>query len=312
MRRKEEQEDEKEEKEMEEEETGIRCACGKCFKDRRSWAMHATVVHQRRTEVYKVQGTRCLVCMKEMWTNQRLKQHMTYLDKGKKQNMCMKIAEHTGCFADGGAGEGRLPLPGLRRRERLQMEGPLVCGAERRDREYVDKERKEIKAELETDLGIRCISEALQAVYFEDLEITYEQSGLEHLKGLLEFVGVDKEHRGVTYLFWGFSRDWRSEKEKEEWKQDLRQMKEGEKLLRWHQAEALYEVLKEEEEDEEDTSGTDKIPGVKKERKEERSRSIIDLRAEQLWNSGLTPHEAVQVRRSGASLHFLRKILGRL
>ena len=312
VRRKEEREEEKEGKEMEEEAEGIRCRCGKGFKDKRAWAMHATVVHQRRTEVHKIQGTRCLVCMKELWTNPRLKQHMTYLDKGRKQNQCMKMAEHSGCFADGGEGDGKIPLPGLRRRERLRMTGPLVCGAERGDREYVDKERKEAKAELEAKLGIKCISEALQAMYFEDMEITYEQSGVEHLRGLLEFVGVKEEHRGVTYLFWGFSREWRSEKEQEEWKQDLKQMQEGEALLRWHQLETLHEVLREEEEEGENTSEADKIPRRKKERKDERSRLINDLRGEQLWNSGLDPHEAVQVRRAGTSIRFLKNILGRL
>ena len=56
---------------------GYECACGKAFNNKRAWAMHATVVHGRRTATYDFGGTRCLICMQELWTTGRLRQHVT-------------------------------------------------------------------------------------------------------------------------------------------------------------------------------------------------------------------------------------------
>ena len=130
---------------------GYKCECGKVFGTKRAWAMHATVVHGRRTATYDFGGTRCLICLRELWTTGRLRQHVTYQRKDTSVNLCGALARHYRCFEQADNGDKQVPLPGLRRRERIRLPGPLLCGAEAEHHAYITKEQQDLRTLLELD-----------------------------------------------------------------------------------------------------------------------------------------------------------------
>ena len=299
--------------EMKQQEEGIQCSCGKVFQSKRAWAMHATVAHQRRTEANLYQGTRCLICLQEMWTNPRLKQHISYIGKNDQSNRCHVLATHLGCHDEECRQKDEVPLPGLRRRERIRLAGPMVCGADKRDREFIKEEKQKLRVGLEEKLALGSIADALQLAYFEDLEITYSESGVADLKELLDFVGLEESHKAVTYLFWGQSRDWENEQQKSEWISDLRSYKEGEELWAWHQLEALDALLSTQGDDEpEDPKTANLHSRGKKEKISERPRRILEITMDRVQMARISCSEWLQVIRPGAALSFLRRLVDRV
>ena len=299
--------------EMKNKEEGIQCSCGKTFKSKRAWAMHATVAHQRRTEANSYQGTKCLVCMQEMWTNPRLKQHISYIGKGEKDNRCHILTTHLDCHDEESRQREEVPLPGLRRRERIRLAGPRICGAAKEDREFIREEKQKLKVCLEEKLALGSIAEALQLDYFEDLEITYRESGVTHLKELLDFVGMEENHKAVTYLFWGKSREWESKQKKLEWAADLRRYTEGEDLLSWHHLESLDALLDDKGEEPAEEPKTADLQGRgRREERAESGRRITEITTDQAKSCQISQCEWLQVIKPGVAISFVQRLVDRV
>ena len=109
------------------------CSCGAGFTTAKGLAVHKHKKHGQYTKEYWLQsGTRCEACLKELWTQQRLQMHLKYPRSKNKCNSCWAFLVERQTEIDLSADskeKTELPLKGLRRREAIQIEGPLPFGA---------------------------------------------------------------------------------------------------------------------------------------------------------------------------------------
>ena len=68
------------------------CDCGKSFLSNTARAVHQRIVHDKHAEEYVIaSGTQCEVCLKELWTEQRLRAHLHYRPRNGKENRCFGV-----------------------------------------------------------------------------------------------------------------------------------------------------------------------------------------------------------------------------
>ena len=291
---------------------GYECACGKVFNTKRAWAMHATVVHGRRTATYEFGGTRCLTCMRELWTTGRLRQHVTYIQKGAALNLCGALARHHGCIEQADTPTKPVPLPGLRRRERIRIPGPLVCGADQDHKEYITREQDVLRDLIEKELHLTHMADGLQLDAFEDIEITFRDSGLEHLHELFTFLDFSEGQRAVTYLMWGKSRTWSDSDAYLRWRDDFLQCRMGAELWDWFRFEGISSVIFAPIENEKERPRDD--AGARSSERAELGlcRRVLELTWPEVSAVGISLHEFLSLKKPGVSLAFLQRFLHRL
>ena len=232
-----------------EEEEGFLCKCGNVFPTKRAWAMHATVKHHRRTTLYDFEGTVCWICMREFWTTPRLRQHLGYIPKGLQSNRCEGLARHYLCYGE--PHDKKPPLSGLRRRERIRLAGPLHCGVDEQDLDYICQEKGRLKALLHISLLTMDFSALADGDTMRDLEELYQNSQLDNVQELLDLNELTEQQKLVTCLLWGHTRIWNSSDERWQWRCLIDSFPGGADLNQWfvlEQLAALIENLEEKKE----------------------------------------------------------------
>eukprot|EP00438_Fugacium_kawagutii_P035577 Skav200695 [mRNA] locus=scaffold343:127818:138239:+ [translate_table: standard] len=104
------------------------CECGEAFGTGQALALHRRRVHGRYAPEHRfLQGTQCPACMLELWSTQRLQQHLAYLPRATQVNPCFQwLTEH-------GYDQPYQPcaLPkdkkDFNRLDAVPVEGPLPC-----------------------------------------------------------------------------------------------------------------------------------------------------------------------------------------
>ena len=72
------------------------CDCGKRFHSSTALAVHKRVIHGIHSEVYElVAGTICPICLKQFWTENRLRAHLMYVPRAGCPNLCYGLLKWT-------------------------------------------------------------------------------------------------------------------------------------------------------------------------------------------------------------------------
>ena len=101
------------------------CFCGKGFETRRG-----LLAHQRKQHaIFSLErpfltGVVCPVCLKYLWTTQRLQQHLAYIPASGEPNPCYSVLQRSGKTFDYDPQTFAPEVRGLSRRDALQMQGP--------------------------------------------------------------------------------------------------------------------------------------------------------------------------------------------
>ena len=204
------------------------CKCGKKFLSRTACAVHQRIVHNVHSEEYLLAcGTQCLVCLRELWTEQRLRAHLNYKPRNGKPNRCFGMYKADRELLGNDQIEEKadkkdVPMPGLRRRESVQHCGPLRCGARASDVQFV-------KDELNSCLDALACKE-----FSGDFSRHVDQSMLATLDNIndeeedaverwcMALEGRRNDIDGtVTFLVWGMKHQWSEESMKVQWEEIL-------------------------------------------------------------------------------------------
>ena len=124
------------------------CECGASFASRRALATHEHRRHGRFTREHGVvHGTVCPCCLRQYWTNARLKQHVRYKFKdGGNQCAAFLFASQ---WRNGGDDSSTPPVP----MKAIQCAGPLNFGAEAEHERFIQEGLEALNNKLAT-LGI--------------------------------------------------------------------------------------------------------------------------------------------------------------
>ena len=227
-------------------------------------------------------------------------------------NLCGALARHYGCIEQADTHTKQVPLPGLRRRERIRIPGPLLCGVDKDHKEYIIREQDALRDLIEKELDLTHLADGLQVDAFEDIEITYRDSGLDHLHELFTFLGFSDGQRAVTYLMWGKSREWSDSAAYLSWRDDFLHCRMGAELWDWFRLEGISSVILAPTESEQERPRDN--AGARGSERAELSlcRRVLELTWPEVSTVGISLHEFLTLRKPGVSLAFLQRLLSRL
>ena len=203
------------------------CHCGEAFETKTGLAVHRRQKHGVVSREYEItKGTVCTACLLQVWTPQRLRAHLQYCRKGEMRNFCFLYLHWQQKFR--GEPEtpfptGDLPLPGLRRREALQLAGPKCFGMDPKDRDWAEGNLQLIEDELKR-YGIESVDRPTDSVVMETLEMTFNdhtEEWTETFHRLAINNGWTPATVSISLLFWGGMRQWTSSHEHSRWQEML-------------------------------------------------------------------------------------------
>ena len=142
---------------------------------------------------------------------------------------------------------------------------------------------------------------------FEDIEITYQDSGISHLQELFTFLNFTEGQRAVTYLMWGKSRDWHDWAAYLDWREDLFRCRMATDLWAWFNYEGISAAVAADAETEKELS---KHGGTRSSEPADRhlSRRVSELTWPEVSRCGFSFHEFLSMRKPGASLALLHRL----
>ena len=213
------------------------CDCGKWFLSNTARAVHQRIAHEKHAEEYMIaSGTQCEVCLKELWTEQRLRAHLHYRPRNGKENRCFGVYKaqynlRSHEMPSKEVGNTVVPMLGLRRRECVQHCGPLRCGARASDVQYVKDELNScLDGFVCTDFDgnfSKYVNQSLLATLSAIPEGCHDvvERWIEALESEGNAVVVT-----VSFLVWGSQQKWQNPKGKEQWSEFLEELHMGKAL----------------------------------------------------------------------------------
>ena len=126
------------------------CMCGSQFATKRG-----LLAHQRRAHSWfsperpYLSGSTCPVCLKFLWSTQRLQQHLSYMPRDGTVNRCFQALQMT--TLDLPYENHTHPRSGLNRQDALQLHGPGIQLPSKQDhcRQRYEAELQDLQTELE-------------------------------------------------------------------------------------------------------------------------------------------------------------------
>ena len=203
------------------------CHCGEAFETKTGLAVHKRQKHGVVSREYEItKGTVCTACLLQVWTSQRLRAHLQYCKKDETRNPCFLYLNWQQRFR--GDPEtpfptGDLPLPGLRRREALQLAGPKCFGVDPKDRDWAEESLQAIEDELR-GYGIESVDRPTDSAVTETLETTFNDHADEWTETFHRVAaesGWSQVAVSISLLFWGGMRQWTSSYEYGRWQEML-------------------------------------------------------------------------------------------
>lgn len=120
-----------------EERLPFECFCGRRFTTGQGRALHQRHAHAILSpEHVMVSGSQCPCCHMELWSSQRLQQHLSYIHKGLGYNPCFQFLAQIGYRADRVVHHIPKEFSGMSRVDAVQGHGPSLCGVLAPQREY--------------------------------------------------------------------------------------------------------------------------------------------------------------------------------
>ena len=126
------------------------CVCGSRFATHRGLLAHQRKVHSWFSpERQYLSGSTCPVCLKFLWSTQRLQQHLSYMPRDGTVNRCFQMLQMTTLSLPYEC--HRLPNTGLNRHDVLQIHGPGIALPDRFWflRKRYEDELSDLQAELD-------------------------------------------------------------------------------------------------------------------------------------------------------------------
>ena len=200
------------------------CQCGRTFRNSSSLAVHQWKEHGKHPmEYWAARTTVCQTCMREFWKRSRLQQHLSYIPRNGRANVCYTYQTKFCRTIDLEQDEepsNNLPLKGINRREAIRLPRPLPLGIAKSDLAWAQKEKALKEEILEKEFQI----DEIDSFFSSELENTLEkicsdqcQEDLGSLISYLESEGTEHRVVAVTMLLWGLKRSWSRTDIKEDW-----------------------------------------------------------------------------------------------
>ena len=210
------------------------CECGAEFASRRALATHRHRKHGIFTrEHQKVHGSICPCCLRQLWTNQRLKQHVRYGGKTGKNRCAAFIFASQGQGFDDIEAATALPMEGMKRRDAIQCEGPKNFGASEDDEVFVSQSL----GVIEGVLGAMGLEDPLawkkEEIYEKILEwmsldeVRWEEWLFEH------FSHLDARELVVNIVFAGARHQWATRARQTLWQRLVLDLRFGPEVFEW-------------------------------------------------------------------------------
>ena len=209
------------------------CECGDAFSTKRALRTHEHRKHGKYSREYGVlQGTICPCCLRQLWTKERLKQHVRYRYKD-GGNRCAAYIFSTHWQEIESDETSSLPLRGIRRRDHIQCAGPLNFGADEQHEAFLIQQQDHIYEKLREG-GIenpwalkddRICDLLLQ--WIQNDETTWLDQAME--------IFADGDGFRLTFcvLFSGAWHQWQDRRAQEDWKDFVLAMHGGDVLFEW-------------------------------------------------------------------------------
>ena len=171
----------------------------------------------------------CAVCLRFFWSLSRAQGHLRYMSRRGVPNRCYEWLRATS-FHDSRTwgGSDFTDLPGLKRKEALQLQGPKQCGALETDLEVIEGDFLECRQELKSGGIFFPVADEIQKRCFGQFDWEFSQALAERA---LFFPQVEGATPG--FFLWGMKQDVQS-KEFQWFEQVLMQHPQGELLAYLH------------------------------------------------------------------------------
>ena len=219
------------------------CYCEATFTSYRGLRVHQVHAHGDHCPEFELcPGTRCIVCLREFWSVQRLKQHLQYAPRDRKPNLCFTLltlqrtAKPLSAFEFEDDSSHNLPFAGLRRRESLRCSGPLRFGAQWTDFQWATLTKEKLEYDLSTRLGISDLSSA----FYEDFQGPLDEvlvSHPDHWEDALRQTALQiSDHYGeaiLNFTYWGACFSWTCAHDYDRWLTLLHTMPLGPEVFEW-------------------------------------------------------------------------------
>ena len=209
--------------------------CQECFESQRALATHRHRKHQIFTrEQGIITGSICPCCLKQLWTNGRLKQHIRYKPK-QGGNRCAAFIFAYQWDESEGAPAVEIPFVGMKRRDAIQCEGPLNFGAHASHQEYLEAQLQDISALLDSrGLGdpMSFFDETLKNILQDDM-FSNEDTWIEKMMTRHENERIPDEKLAVNLLFAGAQHQWPTCEGRELWLCLMHDVMYGSELMTW-------------------------------------------------------------------------------
>ena len=209
------------------------CDCGEVFSSWRALRTHEHRKHGKYSKEYGVlQGTTCPCCLRQVWTKERLKQHVRYRyqDGG---NRCAAYIFSIQWQQQGAEETPSLPMMGMKRRDFVQCAGPLNFGAEERHEVYLAQQQEHLHEKLK-EKGIEN-PWTLKADHVCDTVLQWmENDERKWIDNVVENLASEECFR-LTFclLFAGAKHQWQDRQAQEEWKDFVLALEGGDLLYEW-------------------------------------------------------------------------------
>ena len=223
-----------------------KCECGTQHKSKAGLAAHRRLVHNIHGEEYEFGGqTRCLVCMKELWSIARFRQHVGYMPRRGRTNRCFCIYKAMQLKDEADKEEiakKMETLKGINRRESIVVAGPKICGYDKNDKKWLEEATAEAEEKVKGKLNCT-LDELYEDGDWERCEAKFQEDGL---NGVIEYLDGERKGEGwqvFQLAFWGKLRDWERADDMNEWKELVRCHEGGDELLTWAQRKGVLTLL---------------------------------------------------------------------
>ena len=215
-----------------------KCECGTQHKTKAGLAAHRRLIHNIHGQEYEFGAqTRCLVCMRELWSIARFRQHVGYMPRRGRTNRCFCIYKALQLKDEEEKDEIERKMEtmrGINRRESIVVAGPKICGYDKDDKKWLEEATKEAEEKVREKLNCT-LDELYEDGDWERCEARFQEDGFNGVIEYLDGAGKGEGWQAFQLTFWGKLRGWNDMEEKNEWKELVRCHEGGEELLTWAQ-----------------------------------------------------------------------------
>ena len=236
------EEDEEQGEEEKERQEEWKCECGKICKTKTGLAVHKRQKHGLQApEACAGRGSRCEMCLRECWTQARLRQHLAYIPRANTTNRCYAMYAYRRQESmmedeedERKDEEKQWRLKGINRRDAIEAQGPKICGMYKEDEAWAEKERDKLEDKLKSLLTTEEFEEIMEKDRREECEMTFRLGGqITEILENLEKEGKSPHWTLLRLALWGYTRSWEDTEAQREWLSYLQDVEEGDHILDW-------------------------------------------------------------------------------